>query len=232
LTDSPVADPGDAAQWWEAYCLAENDEVDELRHRADGGDDHARRQLASWLAERGQPREAVAVIRPLADAGEDIAQLWLARWLAECGQLGELRQRADAGNGHALHELADWLATHRRLDELRELISAEEDRDSQLTSWRTRQGDMEVLRVFADVGDDDAGLRLTRALARRGHIDKLRQRTDAGDDHGHGESVDGLAGREMLTTPITPSLISAIYCAGDSFHALRPTRDAKLSLAL
>jgi hypothetical protein len=50
LTDSPVEDPGDAARWWEAYCLAENDEADELRRRADSGDDHARRQLACWLA--------------------------------------------------------------------------------------------------------------------------------------------------------------------------------------
>jgi len=46
LTDSAAADPGDAAQWWQAYCLAENDEVDELRRRADRGDNHARRQLA------------------------------------------------------------------------------------------------------------------------------------------------------------------------------------------
>jgi hypothetical protein len=54
LTGSPAADPGDAAQWWEAYCLAGNDEVDELRRRASRGDDHARRQLACWLGERGQ----------------------------------------------------------------------------------------------------------------------------------------------------------------------------------
>jgi hypothetical protein len=174
LADSPATDPGDASQWWEAYCLAENDEVDELRRRAEGGDDHARRQLACWLAERGQTHEAVTAIRPLADAGEDVAQLWLARWLAESGQLDELGQRADAGNDHALRELAGWLATHDRLDELRELVSARDDRLSRLASWSAQQGGLSVVRVFADAGDDDARGRLARALARRGHSDELR----------------------------------------------------------
>ncbi len=107
MSDSLTREAHDAAQWWQAYCLAENDEADELRQRADRGDDHARRQLAGWLGDRGRAQEAVAVIRPLADAGEDIAQLWLARWLAECGQAGELRERADAGDAHALDELQD-----------------------------------------------------------------------------------------------------------------------------
>lgn len=73
----------DAAQWWQAYCLAENDDVDELRERADADDDHARRQLASRLGERGRAQEALTLIRPLADAGDDIAQLWQARWLTD-----------------------------------------------------------------------------------------------------------------------------------------------------
>ena len=37
----------DAERWWQAYLLAENDQVDELRRLAAAGDDHARRQLAS-----------------------------------------------------------------------------------------------------------------------------------------------------------------------------------------
>ena len=168
LSDPPAANSDDATQWWEAYRLAENDHVDELRHQSDRGNDHARRQLASWLADRGEPGQAARVIRPLADTGDDIAQLWLARWLADSGQVGELRQRADAGNGHALHELAGWLASHRHLNELRELIRSPEERFSQLAPWRARQGDMELVRLFADLGDDDARRRLARALARRG----------------------------------------------------------------
>ena len=71
MTESPAGQSDDAARWWRAYCLAENDEVDQLRQQAEGGDDHARRQLASWLSDRGRAQEAIAVIRPLADAGEE-----------------------------------------------------------------------------------------------------------------------------------------------------------------
>lgn len=186
MTDSPAQDPADAAQWWEAYCLAENDNIDELRRRTDEGDNHARRQLACWLAERGQAHEAIPVIRPLADAGEDIAQLWLARWLADCGQLGELRQRADIGNDHAFQELGKWLADHRRLDELREFITAREGRLSQLRV----PGDVSVLRVFADLGDNDARRHLAGWLVRRGQLDELRQRADAGDEHARRQLTD------------------------------------------
>jgi hypothetical protein len=47
-----VADPvhvdqtDDAARWWRAYQLAENDQADELRRLAAAGDDHARRPAA------------------------------------------------------------------------------------------------------------------------------------------------------------------------------------------
>ena len=131
----------DAARWWRAYQLAENDQVDELRRLAAAGDDHARRQLASWLSDRSFPggpdglaklEEAIEVIRPLAAAGDDLAELWLARWLAECDRLDELRERAGTGGYHASHELADFghkasrrylartLAREGRLEELRQ----------------------------------------------------------------------------------------------------------------
>ena len=156
LADSPAQEASDAARWWQAYSLAENDELDELRRRAEGGGDHARRQLAYWMGERGRPQEAIALIRPLADAGEDIAQLWLARWLAERDQAGELGQRAGGGDDHALYELAGWLAAHGRLTELRELISTEGGLAALQAFWRTWQVDVGVLRLLADAGVDDA----------------------------------------------------------------------------
>lgn len=162
MADLPAQEQSDAARWWQAYSLAENGEVDELRHRADGGDDHARQQLAYWISERGLPQEAIALIRPLADAGEDIAQLWLARWLAESDQAGELRQRVNAGDDRALHELAGWLAAHGRLTELRELISTEGGLAALQAFWRTWQVDVEVLRLLANAGDDDAQRQLAR----------------------------------------------------------------------
>jgi hypothetical protein len=177
----PLAD--DAAAWWQAYLLAEDDRVDELRERADGGDGHARRQLASWLAERGRTAEAIAVIQPLADAGEDIPQLWLARWLAADDRIGELRQRADAGDEYAWPELFDWLAGHRRLEELRALAALDGRPRQLLTRWLARQGDIEVLQIGADAGDDHAQRMLAGWLARHGDIDELRRRAEAGDDH-------------------------------------------------
>jgi hypothetical protein len=194
LADSPAQDASDADRWWQAYCLAESDEVDEMRQRADRGDDHARRQLASWLGDRGRAQEALALIRPLADAGDDIAQLWLARWLAERDQAGELRQRAAAGNEYALYELVGWLATHDRLTELRELIGAEGGLAALQSFWRSWQADMDVLRMLADAGDDDAQGQLARWLARRGDIDELRWRADAGDEHARRQLADSPSG--------------------------------------
>lgn len=165
LADSPAKGASDAARWWQAYRLAEDGEIDELRQRADGGDDHARQQLACWMGERGRPQEAAALIRPLADAGEDIAQRWLASWLAGSDQAGELRRRAGAGDDHALYELAGWLAVDGRLTELRELISIEGGLSALQAFWRTWQVDIEVLRLLADAGDDDAQRQLARWLA-------------------------------------------------------------------
>ena len=74
-------DAEDAARWWQAYLLADNNQVDELRERAAAGDEHARQQLASWLSDRGRTDEAISVIRPLADAGDDVAtRRLLADW--------------------------------------------------------------------------------------------------------------------------------------------------------
>jgi len=170
----PGEDTQDAQRWWQAYLLAENDQADELRERATVGDDHARWQLTTWLAERARTEEAIEVIRPLADAGDDTAQLWLARWLAERDQLGELRQRAGAGGYHALVELAGWLADHGRLDEVRELVV---DQRPLLASWLAQRHEMELVRLSADLGDDDARRRLAHWLAR------LRERASRGDDH-------------------------------------------------
>ena len=127
--------------------LAENDRIDELRQQAEAGDDHAQRQLASWLSDRRQIDEAITVIRPLADADDDIAQLWLARWLSERDDADELRRRAGTGDSHALHHLAGWLAGQGGLDELRELLT--DHRELLASSWGSTYGQhqMEVLRL-------------------------------------------------------------------------------------
>src|SRR5262245_22692119 len=183
----------DAGQWWQAYQLAENDQAEALRERADPGHQHHRRHLASWLADRGYTggspdraklAKAIEVIRPLADAGDDVAGLWLARWLADLDQVEELRQRAASGSFHAVHELAEWLAWHERLDELRRLMV---DHWELLAGWRARQHHMNVRRLAAEMGDDDARLTLERGLSR------LRERAGAGNEHAR-RSLAALAG--------------------------------------
>lgn len=175
----PLGDAAeDAERWWRAYQLAENDQAGELRERAEAGDEHARRQLASWLAERARTGEAIEVIRPLADAGDDIAELWLARWLADSDHVDELRQWAASGNYPALQELAGWLADHEHLDELRELVV---DYGELLAGWLARGAyGMRVARLAAELGDDAARRRLRVWLAR------LCERAAAGDEHARG----------------------------------------------
>ena len=158
-----VGNAEDAARWWQAYQLAENDQAGELGERAAAGDEHARRQLASWLADRGRYEEAVEVIRPLADAGNEVDELWLARWLADGDHLDELRRRAAGGSYSALHELAGWLAGHEHLGELRKLMV---DHRELLSGWLGTQHDMSVVRVAAELGDEQARRRLERWLAR------------------------------------------------------------------
>jgi len=163
----------DEAQWWQAYQLAGHDQVDELAARAAAGDEHARRELASWLSDRARTQEAIEVIRPLADTGDDEAGLWLARWLAEQDQPDELRQRAADGDHHALTELAGWLAARDRLDELRVLVVEEREL---LAGWLARQPEVKLLRLAADLGDEEAERRLALWL------DRMRERAAAGDE--------------------------------------------------
>ena len=164
----------DEAQWWQAYQLAGHDQVDELAARAAAGDEHARRELASWLSDRARTQEAIEVIRPLADDGDEVAERFLARWLADGDHVDELRGRADAGSYPALFELAEWLSDHEHLKELRALLA---DHRELLAGWLARGFyPMRVVRLAAELGDDDARRRLLVWLAR------LRERADAGEE--------------------------------------------------
>jgi hypothetical protein len=186
----PLGDTAeDAERWWQAYQLAENDQAGEIRDRAAAGDEHARRQLASWLADRARTEEAIEVIRPLADAGDEVAEVWLARWLADGGRLGELRQRAAGGSYPAVHALAEWLAGREQLDELRELVVAYWEL---LAGWLARDHGMRVARLQAELGDDQAQRRLHVWLAR------LRERANTGDEHAQGFLAENPDWRQFL----------------------------------
>jgi hypothetical protein len=184
MVHPPGEDTEDAARWWRAYQLAQNDQVDELRQLAAAGDQHAGRQLASWLSDRGwcggrrpdqgEMAEAIEVIRPVADAGDDVAEMWLARWLADCDRLDELRQRADSGGHYAVRELAGRLAALNMGEELRELVdAADADRQPVIlqSAGSAASAGIDVLRMVADRGDNNARRRLVRRLAREGRLD-------------------------------------------------------------
>jgi hypothetical protein len=179
-------DPEDAARWWQAYLLAEGDQVDELGVRAAAGDDHARRQLAGWLADRARTEEAIEVIRPLADAGDDVAELWLARWLADGDHLDELRQRAASGSYHAPRELAIQLASHDMHDELRDLASDSSGYHAlrALAGWLAERDMHHELAELALAADLDRRLQIFQAVreAGAGGINVLRVLIDLGDD--------------------------------------------------
>ena len=104
----------------------------------------------------------------MAEEASDAARWWQAYSLAENYEVDELRQRADAGDDHALYELAGWLAAHGRLTELRELVSTEGGLAALQAFWRTWQVDLEVLRLLAQAGDNDAQRQLAHWLTRSG----------------------------------------------------------------
>ena len=178
----------DAQRWWRAYQLAENDQAGELRERADAGDEHARRQLASWLAERARIEEAIEVIRPLADGGDDVAELWLARWLADGDHLDELRQRTASGSYHAPLELAKLLAKHDLYGELRDRASSSGGYYAlRELAKRLAQRDMhDDLRELATAADPERRLLILQAAGEAGSVetDVLRVLADLGDKRG------------------------------------------------
>ena len=112
-----AADAGDGyAAWRLAGLLARRGDLDELRARADAGDE-CRRRLAELLAGRGDLDE----LRARADVGDEDAAWRLAELLAERGDLDELRARADAGDRHAAGQLAELLIKQGRGEEAERL---------------------------------------------------------------------------------------------------------------
>ncbi|WP_203755858.1 hypothetical protein [Actinoplanes cyaneus] len=83
----------------EFIVLRDISEADELRTRADAGDDYAAYRLVNILAEHGHTDE----LRARADAGDDYAAYRLVNILAEHGHTDELRARADAGDDYAAY---------------------------------------------------------------------------------------------------------------------------------
>ena len=127
-------DAEDAARWWQAYLLAENDQADELRERSAAGDEHATRQLRELAAARGgyhalrelarrlAERDMHGELRELAAAADADRRLLILHAAGEPGSAGTdvQRVRVDLGDDSARPQLARRLAREGLLDELRE----------------------------------------------------------------------------------------------------------------
>ena len=132
-----AADVGDQhAALGLADLLARRGDLDELRTRADAGDDYAAMLL-------------VRLLRTRADNGDGHAAGQLADLLAEHGDLDELRARAaplaEHGDLDELRARAAPLAEHGDLDELRARAAP-----------LAEHGDLDELRTRADNGDGHA----------------------------------------------------------------------------
>lgn len=136
--------------------LAERGEIDELRARADEGDEYATQRLVDLLIERNELGEVVT----RADTGSWYATARLARLLVEQGDVDELRSRADAGDEHAANGLVDVLVAQGEIDQALTLLRTRADTGS----WRaTAQNATERLaRLLVEQGKVDEALALLR----------------------------------------------------------------------
>jgi len=198
------ADAGDwHAAWRLADLLAERGDLDELRARADAGDEPA----AERLVERGDLDE----LRARAGAGDGCAAGRLAGLLAGHGDLDELRARTEAGDGYAALELARLLAEGGDLDGAAQILRKQADAGDGYAAGRLAgllagRGDLDgaaqILRKQADTGDGYAAVELARLLAGHGDLDGaaqiLRKQAGANDMYAPLDLADLLAGHGDL----------------------------------
>jgi predicted component of type VI protein secretion system len=205
-----ATDAGEPTAEYLAELLAGRGDLQELRARADAGDESAAEQLAQLLANHGDLEE----LRARTDAGDAYAAWQLADLLARRGDLQELRARADAGDKQATGPLADLLADRGDLEELRARADVGDERAAvRLAQLLADRGDLEeaiqILRAPADAGNGlAAGLarllasELADLLADRGDLDGavqlLRPPADAGDEHAARQLARLLADRGDL----------------------------------
>lgn len=95
--------------------------LEELRARADAGDEKAAWRVAELLAARGDPDGAKQILRARADDGDSHAARELAELLAQRADLDGLRARVGAGDSHAAPPLVDLLIKQGRNEEAERL---------------------------------------------------------------------------------------------------------------
>jgi tetratricopeptide (TPR) repeat protein len=164
---------------WLADVLADQGAVDELRRRADAGDESASYRLAETLL--GQNR--VDEVRARAAAGDRCATWRLAQHLERLGRWDDAvamwRSWPDAAD--AAQFLTRALLKQGRVDEAVEAAGADTD-SRELTYLLDKYDRVDELRVRAERGDTFAALTLAKDLREDGRPDEaLDVLTLAGD---------------------------------------------------
>ena len=139
---------------WLARWLADQDNSDELRQRADRGEYHAQRELTGWLA----GHDMLGELRQRAERGDYPALRALVMRLAHRDMDNELRELGQAADTDRRLLILDWVR-------------------------EAGTSGAEVPRARVDLGDDSARSVLARWLARQGRLDELRERADSGDEY-------------------------------------------------
>ena len=163
------------------WFLRDHDRLDDLRSRAQDGDEDAAWWLAKKLAESGRVDEALDALR-LRENDNSVA-LFRAELLKKQGNLEALRGLAETGDEWAIRGLVDLLVEEDRTEELRALAKA----GLRFATYRliillAGRGQVDELREWADTGEREAARHLTKLLAEQGRIDDLRAEVDAGTE--------------------------------------------------
>ncbi|MGV9772817.1 tetratricopeptide repeat protein [Streptosporangium sp. NPDC003464] len=157
------ADTGDeSAAKRLVQLLAWHGRVEELRARAEAGHWFAAMRLIDLLLGQGRVGEAIEILRAQADAGDEAVDERLVDLLLRQGQTEEVCARADAGDELAALRLVEYLVWEGQADEA-----------------------IEVLRARVDAGQWNAAERLVELLERQGQgeeAERLRRFGLSADD--------------------------------------------------
>lgn len=166
-----------------AILLAEQNETDELRKRADDGSWPAAVKLADLLAERHH-----VGLRTRADDGDEAAGKRLADLLVDQGHINQLRTRANTDQ-YAASRLVDLLVEQNRVDEAIPLVR----RLAEINWWHANM----LVNLLRQQGNTQEALAL------------LGKRADAGDKYAAAERAELLIEHDSIDqiAPIVEALV-------------------------
>ncbi|MGN9913577.1 tetratricopeptide repeat protein [Phytohabitans sp. LJ34] len=193
-----------------AEILAEHGRIEQLRDRANAGDEHAADQLVHLLIARGHTDEATEVLRHHANAYHGRAKQ-LVRLLVAQGRTNEaievLEDRIADGDWYDAERLVELLVNQGHIDETIDVLRPHADAGerhmpsllAQVLAAQDRLDEaIEILRTHADAGNWDAKTRLAELLAAHGRTDALHTLADAGEEYAAARLSQLLAGQGRI----------------------------------